>query len=132
MKRFIPIIALIAVATSCNFYEVEPRYDDRNRFTGYYDVEEYSETYGDITRYEIRISKSRYEGEVYIDNFYAVDLRVYARVSFNNIRIPFQVVDGYEIEGSGSMAHGELTLNYRVRDRYNNSITDFCETVAWR
>lgn len=132
MKNLIPFIAVFAVATSCNFYEVEPRYDDRDRFTGYYDVEEYSQTYNDITRYEIRISHSRYDREVYIDNFYAADIRIHATVSFNVLRIPFQVVDGYEVDGTGTLIDGELTLNYRVKDLYNYTAADYCETVAWR
>jgi hypothetical protein len=49
MKTFISFTALVLIATSCSFYEVEPRYDDRNRFVGYYDVEEYSATYRDFT-----------------------------------------------------------------------------------
>ena len=132
MKKLIPFAALIFIASSCTFYDVEPRYDNRNKFVGYYDVEEYSETFSDLTYYEIRISKSHYDREIYIDNFYAADLRVYAIVSFDDIRIPFQVVDGYEIEGTGTLEHRELILNYRVRDIYSNDATDYCETVAWR
>lgn len=132
MKKLIPFAALIFIASSCTFYDVEPRYDNRNNFVGLYDVEEYSETFKDLTYYEIRISKSRYDREIYIDNFYAADLRVYAIVSFDDIRIPFQVVDGYEIEGTGTLAYRELVLNYRVRDIYSNSMADYCETVAWR
>ena len=132
MKKLIPFTALILFAASCTFYDVEPRYDSRNKFVGYYDVEEYSETFNDMSYYEIRISKSRYDREVYIDNFYASDLRVYATVSFEDIRIPFQVVDGYEIEGTGSLHHNELILNYRVLDLYNNTVADYCETLAWK
>ncbi|MGC1241388.1 MAG: hypothetical protein WA874_07360 [Chryseosolibacter sp.] len=132
MKNFIAFAALILVVASCNDYDVEPRYDDRNRFVGYYDVEEYSETYDEITTYEMRISRSRYEREIYIDNFYASDLRVYAIVSYDEIRIPFQIVDGFEIEGSGRLRHGELTLSYRVKDTYDYSVADYCETVGWR
>jgi hypothetical protein len=132
MKNLISFIALILIANSCNFYDVEPRYDDRNKFVGYYDAEEYSETYNDVTYYEIRISKSHYDREIYIHNFYAADIRVYATVAFDDIRIPFQIVEGYEIEGTGTLHHGELTLNYRVKDLYEHSVTDFCETIAWR
>jgi hypothetical protein len=132
MKNLISFTALVVIATSCTFYDVEPRYDDRNKFVGYYDAEEYSKTYNDVTFYEIRISKSHYDHEIYIHNFYAADIRVYATVSFDDIRIPFQLVDGYEIEGTGRLHHGELSLNYRVKDLYEHSVTDFCETIAWR
>lgn len=132
MKTFIPFIALILLAASCTYYDVEPRYDSRNKFVGYYDAEEYSETYGDITYYELRILKSRYDREIYIDNFYASDMRIYAIVSFDDIRIPYQVVDGYEIEGSGTLYGNELNLTYRVKDLYDHSVSDYCETIAWR
>lgn len=132
MKKLIGFVALVLVATSCNYYDVEPRYDARDKFVGYYDVEEFSETYGDITYYEMRISRSRYDREIYLDNFYAADIRVYAIVSFDDIRIPFQIVEGYEIEGSGTLYHNELNLSYRVKDRFDDSVADYCETVAWR
>jgi hypothetical protein len=132
MRNLIPFTALLLFASSCTFYDVEPEYDHRDKFVGYYDVEEYSETYGDYTYYEMRITRSRYEREIYLDNFYAADLRVYATVSFDDIRIPFQVVDGYEIEGTGSLRYDELTLSYRVKDLYDHSVSDYCETVAWR
>jgi hypothetical protein len=132
MKNLIAFGVLIVVATSCTFYDVEPRYDSRDKFVGYYDVEEYSEKYHSTTFYEMRISRSRYNNEVYIDNFYAADIRVYATVTFNDIRIPFQIVDGYEIEGSGTLYHNELNLTYRVKDTYDYSVADYCETVAWR
>lgn len=132
MKKLIFFIALAVTASSCSFYDVEPRYDERNKFVGYYDVEEYSETYREVTRYEIQISRSRYEREIYIDNFYAAGIRVYATVSFDDIRIPFQVVEGYEIEGTGTLHRNELNLNYRVKDLYDHTAADYCETIAWR
>ena len=132
MKNLIAFAALILVAASCNDDDVAPRYDDRNKFVGYYDVEEYSETYHEVTTYEMRISKSRYDREIYIDNFYASDLRVYAIVNDDEIRIPFQIVDGFEIEGSGRLYLDELNLTYRVKDTYDYSVADYCETVAWR
>lgn len=132
MKKPIFFIAVALTASSCTFYDVEPRYDERNKFVGSYDVEEYSETYQEVTLYEIRISRSRYDREIYIDNFYAADIRVYATVSFDNVRIPFQVVEGYEIEGTGSLHGNELILSYRVKDLYDHSIADYCESVAWR
>lgn len=132
MKSFILFSVLLVFATSCTFYDVEPRYDQRDKFVGYYDVEEYSETYGEYTFYEMRISRAPHDREIYLNNFYAADLRVYATVSYDDIRIPFQVADGYEIEGSGTLFHDELKLLYRVKNIYDNSVADYCETVAWR
>jgi hypothetical protein len=116
---------------ACTVETVEPRYDPRDKIVGYYEVEEFSKTYNDITHYSIHIYKSGYYGEVFLDNFYAADLRVYAILDYDRITIPFQIVDGYEIDGAGSIHGNELDLNYRVKDRYNNSRTDYCETTAW-
>src|SRR5688572_11989974 len=128
MKRLILLFVPVVLLTSCYFEEVQPRYDDRDRIVGYYDVEEYSETYHDITYYSMKISKSGYYNEIYLNNFYAADIRVYATVDYNTIRIPFQVVDGYEVEGTGTVYGSEINFNYRVKDLYSNSYTDFCET----
>src|SRR5687768_2485483 len=130
MKNLIFCVTIIVFTSSCTFYDVEPRYDHRDKFVGYYDVEEYSETYGDYTHYEMRITRSPYDREIYLDNFYAADIRVYATVSYDDIRIPFQVVDGFEVEGSGTLHHDELNLSYRVKDLYDHSVSDYCETVA--
>jgi hypothetical protein len=132
MKKLIPFVVVIMLGTSCTFYDVEPRYDSRDQFLGSYDVEEYSQTYDETTYYDMRISKSPYDREVYLDNFYAADLRIHASISFDNIRIPYQIADGYEIEGSGTMDEDQLSLTYRVTDTYNHTVTDYCETVAWR
>jgi hypothetical protein len=132
MKSLIVFASLMVFASACTFYDVEPRYDHRDKFVGYYDVEEYSETYGDYTMYEMRISRASFENEIYLDNFYAADIRVYATVAFDDVRIPHQVVDGYEIEGSGTLHRDELNLSYRVKDLYDHSVSDYCQTVAWR
>ena len=136
MKAFISrlVIFLIPMGiglTACTDDYIEPRYDERDRVVGYYDVEEYSETYHDVSYYSIRILKSGYYNEIYLDNFYASDIRVYAVLEYGRIRIPFQVVDGFEVEGSGTVYGNEIRFNYRVKDRYTNSYTDFCETKAW-
>lgn len=132
MKPIITFIALLLLASGCNMYDVEPRYDSRDRFVGYYEVEEFSETYNDITFYELRISKSGYDREIYLHNFYAADIRVYATVNYDNIRIPLQIVDGFEIQGSGTLYRNELNLDYRVTDLYDNSLVDYCDTRGWR
>ncbi len=132
MKRLLPLL-LVGLLSACDFYYVEPRYDSRDRMVGYYDVEEYSETYNDHVYYTLQVTKSSYtSGEIYLHNFYGADIRVLAYVDYDKITIPFQVVDGYEIEGVGTFRVEDLSLSYRVKDRYSNSRTDFCETMAWR
>ena len=125
------VIPMGMMITSCTVDNVEPRYDERDRLVGYYEVEEYSDTYRDFTYYTMRISKSPYYNEIYLDNFYAANIRVRAVLEYDRIRIPFQIVDGYEVDGTGTFYGSEINFTYRVKDRYSNSYTDFCETRAW-
>jgi len=133
MKRLIFAASFLLVMASCDITIIEPRYDSRDKFVGYYAVEEYSETYNDYTHYSISISKDYNSSYIiYLHNFYGADISVYAQVDYNKITIPYQVVDGYEIEGVGTLSGADINLNYRVKDLYNNSRTDFCEVWADR
>ena len=132
MKRFIPLFALV-VLSACTVYNVEPRYDSRDKITGSYDVEEYSHTWNDNTYYTMRIVKSGSDySDIYIRNFYGADIEVYAYVNYDKITIPYQVVDGYEVEGTGTIYGSRMEMNYSVRDTYEYTETDFCEMTAWR
>jgi hypothetical protein len=132
MKRLLWFFPGLLALSSCEVTVIEPRYDNRDRMLGYYEVEEYSNTYGDFTYYSMLLSKSGYDGnEISFSNFYSVDISVYAHVNNDRITIPFQVVKGYEIEGVGTFNGSSINLNYSVKDTYTNSRTDFCETKAW-
>jgi hypothetical protein len=134
MKRLIGFLPVLLLMAGCNVTVVEPRYDSRDRITGYYDMEEYSHTYNDMTYYTVRVSKSGGDADkVKLSNFYSADISVYAYVYGDKITIPFQVVEGYEVEGVGTIySDNSMDLNYSVRDKYNNTRTDFCDTKAWR
>ena len=131
MKTLISLLLTAFFLASCTFYDVEPRYDSRDRIVGRYEVEEYSETYDDFTYYDLRVSKSGYEREIYFNNFYGADLRIHAYLDSDRITIPFQVVDGYEVRGNGTVFGNEINLSYSVKDIYNNTRTDYCETQLW-
>ena len=133
MKALIFAMFSALMLTSCFVDDdIETRYDYRDKVVGYYEVEEYSQTFDDMTYYDINISRSSHRDEVWIDNFYAADISVYAIVTYDRIRIPFQVVDGFEVEGSGVVRGSRIDFTYSVKDRYNHSATDFCETTAWQ
>jgi hypothetical protein len=132
MKKLLLFSLVLIALTSCDFYYLDPLVDTRNRIIGSHDVEEYSETYNDYTNYSIYIGRSGYSNEIYIDNFYAVDIRIYASVTANKIDICRLVADGYEIEGVGTIYDGEIQFNYRVKDLITGSRTDYCEATAWR
>lgn len=132
MVRIISVFAFLFLLASCNFYYVEPQYDVRDDLVGKYEIEEFSATYNDVTRYTFRIEKAGYSGnEIYIKNFYGVGIRVRAIINYDRIDIPRQVIDGYEVDGVGTIYNYEISLNYRVVDLYNNSPADYCETSAW-
>ena len=133
MVRLIALFGIILLATSCDIYLTEPRFDVRDELVGRYDIEEFSATYNVYTQYVVRIEKSGYSGnEIYIKNIYDAGIRVHVLINFDRIDIPRQVIDGYEIDGVGTIFANEISMNYRVRDLYSNRNTDFCETTAWR
>ena len=132
MIRLLPIVLIALIVSGCDVYVAEPRYDARDKVIGRYDVEEYSETYNQISAYSIYVRKTGYNREIYIENFYASNIRVYAYLDYDRITIPFQIVDGYEVEGAGTVYGSSLSMHYRVKDTYTNSYSDFCETDAWR
>jgi hypothetical protein len=133
MKRsFLLLIALVALA-SCDVYVVDAErpYRSRDRIIGSHYNEEYSQTYREYYEYDVWISSGVRSNEVYIENLYTNGLSVYATVSFDAITIPYQIIDGYEIEGAGTIYSDQITLNYYVRDRYSNTVKDFCEATLW-
>ena len=133
MKKLLPIILVAVAASACDVYVVEPRYDQRDVLVGHYEVEEYSETYDDLLYYDIRISKASGHDEIWMNNFYAADISVLAYVEGDRITIPYQKVSGYEIEGVGTVHHGDLHLSYTVVDLYDHHApTDYCQADAWR
>jgi hypothetical protein len=130
MKKLLYLILLIGL-TSCEFYYLEPRSRERDRIVGHHDMEEYSETYNEYAHYSIWIVASGRYNEFYIDNFYASDIRVCATIAYDKITIHRQVVDGYEIEGVGTVYGDEIEFSYSVKDLYTGTRTDFCEATAW-
>jgi hypothetical protein len=134
MKTTVYFGALVLFLSSCvGYYDNEPSsYEVRERFLGSYDVEEHSDTYHETTYYTMFIVRSYHSNEVILDGLYAANLQVYATVSNNYISIPFQVVDGFEIEGSGSYSRGRLDLHFTVYDSYADHARDYCETVAYK
>jgi len=132
MKTAAWIVLIAFSLSSCIIESVEPRYDNRDRFVGFYQVEEYSSTFRQFANFPMEVRRSGSRDEIRMINFYDSEISIYARVSGSSINIPFQIVDGYEIEGSGYLSGGELLLDYRVRDRYSNVPVDYCESRAWR
>lgn len=132
MKTLLTIITCAVVVTACDVYVVEPRYDQRDALVGYYYVEEYSDTYYEYFHYSISINKGSAYDQVWLHNFYDVDISVRAYVDGNRITIPFQRVDGYEVEGVGTIHTGDIHLSYTVYDVYQGGPTDYCAADYWQ
>ena len=134
MKRALPFIFL-ALLASCELYIYEEPvpWDDRDMFVGHYHMEEYSQTTGRIDTYNITVDKAWNRAhEVRIRNFYGIGLKVYGIVDGNRLTIPLQVVDGFEIEGTGRVVGDRLNLSFIARDLYDvPTYTDFVDAEGW-
>lgn len=135
MKQVLLIVSVIVLLSSCDLTYIEDAYDSRDNFTGRFEAEEYSETYDQLSFFDTRILKDSddYGNVIYIRNFYAVDIEVFAEVNGNRVTIPRQSNDGYIIEGTGRYENGAIYLTYAVEDTFSaNGRTDFCNTVLIR
>jgi hypothetical protein len=134
MKTLVFIASLLFLA-SCDVYVVDPEpiYDPRDQFTGAFDLSEYSSTYDESWEYGVSINKTSRGPEVIIDNFYNSGLRVTGIVEGGHLNIPWQKIDGYEIQGNGFISGDKLTISYYVRDTFNDyPVKDFCDATGWR
>jgi hypothetical protein len=126
MKRLILFLGLLPILTTGCIINLE--YDERECFIGSYEVDEYSESLDAYAMYDFRIRRDHNDDyTVYIENFYDADLIVYAEIYGSKIKIPSQWVDGYLIEGHGSLHGHELTLNYSVTV---NHMVDYCNAIC--
>jgi len=133
MKTLVFVSAILLLA-SCDVYYVDPVpvYDPRDQFVGTFDISEYSSTYDEYWEYGVSIYKSN-GNQIVIQNFYNSDLNVYGYVNGMNVKVPWQNVDGFELQGSGYVSGTKLIINYKVRDTYSQGgAWDFCDATGWR
>ncbi len=111
--RIALIFFLFPLALSCSKDDT----DDRNKFTGRYEVREQSmETFAAREDYEARIRKDpETEDGVVISNFYNFDIDVMASVEGNDLFIFPQEYNIFEFEGQGTLSGSIITLEYTVR-----------------
>lgn len=132
MKTRILVIASSLLLLSCDILVIEPQYDERDRIAGSYLMKEYSQTYNEYARFNVYVRKtgSVYSNNVIIENFYNTNADVWAEMVGDKIYISRQVVNGYEIEGVGTVYYDEIRFNYSVKDLFYNRPVDFCESKA--
>ena len=127
MKNLL-LFGTILFLGGCEIYLFEdPFVDERDLFVGNYQVEEYSQITEQHYTYSMTIRKSCCNSrEIKISNFYGVGISVKAIVNNNRLTIPLQMVDGFEVDGTGKMSFGKLALTYVVRDLNGRPVfTDF-------
>jgi hypothetical protein len=131
MKTLFFIAFAVALA-SCEIIVVDSDYDQVNLADGVYQVEEYSQTYNQNFQYSVWINQLGGSSVLYIDNFYDQEITVKAEVIGRKLYIRKQYVDGYEIEGSGTIWGSKIQLDYSIYDVYSHKPTDYCEaTLYW-
>ena len=135
-KIFVSYSLLLIALSGCELsFETVEIYDERDRFTGYYEVEEYSEGSSATFYYNLNIWKSsRRDGIIWIGNFYDCDITVFAEVGADRFYIPVQRTGNLEIEGRGTLYAGdELSISYSVREiQPGPDYVDFLNCRAWK
>ena len=125
---------LLVLVGSCQIIinEEPSYYDTRDDLVGRYQIDEYSETTEEYFSYNIEILKSYNLNEVILYNFYDVGIDVIAQFNGYKLIIPRQFIGDYEVEGTGRLNDGELSISYIVRNNYQAPSTDFLYFTAWR
>jgi hypothetical protein len=113
-KNKIAVVAFtIAVAlSSCTTEDLN--FDDRDDFTGTWLCQEEG-TISGISSYTVSISKSQTDSvTIFISNFYGLGNQYSARatVDGNTLAIPAQLVNNFNITGSGTLNGSQINLNY--------------------
>jgi hypothetical protein len=134
MKKLLFFLTFTSIMTACEFIYVEDTGTDNIfRLTGTYRVDEYSRKYQNYYQYSIWVSRSNHSHCVRIDNVYDEGMSVEASVYGTTIEIPYQIVNGFAIEGTGYWNTDHINLNYTIVDTYSPySRKDFCDLSGWR
>lgn len=135
MKKILLLLPVI-LFFGCEIYIIEEPvpWDDRDAFVGTFSVNDYSETLDEHFAYQVVISKvCCNSNQVWIHNFYGVDIDVLAEVHGNRITVSRQFIGDYEVEGTGRLEYDQLTMTFVVRDHYYTpTLTDFVSSTSWR
>ena len=135
MKKGLLLISALVLFTSCDITILDRPFDPRDNFLGRFEAEEYSETYDLLSYYNVRILKDGdpFSNVIYLRNFYAVDIEIFAEIIGDRINIPRQNIGGYIVQGTGRNEYGDIHLSYSVEDAFSDSgVADFCNTILYR
>lgn len=92
----------------------DTKIDDRDDFTGNWLCQEDGTISGQST-YNVSITKSSTDSvTIYISNFYGLgnQYSATATVDGNSMTIPAQLVNNFNVSGSGTLSGSQINLNY--------------------
>lgn len=124
MKKQLSCILLAASLFPALFLSCEgDDPDERNKFTGRYEVEEQSlETYSPRDDYEVQIRKDAgSESLIVISNFYNYDVDVFARIDRHTLFIEDEVHGIFRFNGTGTLSGSVITVDYTVESVLDDS-----------
>ncbi len=128
MKQgLIILISFFCIASCSKKFE-----DNRDDFSGNYQVEQFSETFNEVDQFAVEIVPTRDEhfDGVYIKNFYGAGIVVEADVERFSFVIKRQRIADFIIEGSGRLGVNEIIMSYTVENMSSeNVVVDVCTAV---
>jgi hypothetical protein len=115
MKTSTKITALFLLTmvtiSACSKIEI----DARNKFTGRYNVEEFSYTDGSLSYYDVRVRKvSDSEDEIVFENFFNAGINVFGVVVGTRVYVEAQTIGMFWVEGQGTLSGNILNMSYYV------------------
>ena len=136
MKKLLYLFSAFILLSACDYNVTEfYPYDERDAFLGRYEAEEFRETFGLVSFFDVRILRdNEYNSPyIYIRNFYGIGGEVFAEVRGNHIEIPRQRIGDYIIQGTGRLEYRDVVLTYVVTNVFpGNGYTEFCNTRFYR
>lgn len=105
------LLLLLLTISACSKIE----FDERNKFTSRYSVEEFSYTDGSLSYYDLRIRKvAESEDEIVFENFFNAGINIFGIVDGSRVYIEAQTAGRYWVEGQGTISGTVLSLSYFV------------------
>jgi len=124
------LFTLVSIFFSCNPDDTndtpQPPEDSRDKFVGSWLCNEHSHQNGN-TAFTVTISlNSGNSSQIYLDKFYG-SLKVYGIVANNNVNIPSQSVNNFNVNGSGTITNNNNTINWNY---YVSDVADIDTCTA--
>jgi hypothetical protein len=116
-KRFVLMIfPVLVLISACELPQDDPAASPAKRLEGSWTVDETSSVYKSaLDIYQVYIYADPVDStRVLIENFYQLgrDMEIWANIDGNSILIPYQVEDGFRINGFGTVSANYSGINF--------------------